>query len=417
MNLQTVEQILAQFRPGMTVYVPGVAGESLALFTALQAQPEAARGVRFVGMHFPGINRNDYLGLHPEARQRSYVMTGGLRAGFADGRAELVPLDHPASFRELRDHLDIDIAIAQVTPPDAHGICSLGLASDFLPAVWHKARRRVAHINPRLPRTQGSFQVRVADIDAAFESDHALLTYDGGTPDDAMRAHAAKVASLVRDGDTLEFGIGKLQAGILDALKDHRRLQIWSGMISTPVLGLLDAGAIASDGRIDAGAVLGDAAFYDRMGADPRLFLRPVSETHDVPRMAAIPHFCAINSAVEVDLFGQVNADSLGGRLAAGVGGLPAFVAGALLSPGGRSIIALPSATDDRKITRIVATLKHPALFALPRHAADFVVTEHGIAALRGLTVHQRAEALIAIADPVFRDDLAEQWAAIARRL
>lgn len=413
----TLDQLLDLLRPGMTVYVPGTSGESLPFYEALKARPEAAAGVRFVGMHFPGINRNDYLGLHPQARQRNYVMSQGLRAGLLDGRAELLPLDHPASYRDLRDNVQVDLAIAQLTPPDADGRCSLGLAYDFLPAVWAGAGMRVAHLNPRLPRTQGSFSVRMADLEAVCELDADLLQYDAGTADDSVRPHARRVAELVRDGDTLEFGIGKLQSGILEALGDHQRLRVWSGMVSPALMGLLDRGVIAGAGSVDCGVALGDADFYARLDGDDRFHFRPVCETHDAQRMAAIPGFCAINSAVEVDLFGQVNADSLKGRLLAGVGGLPPFVAGARESEGGRSIIALSAATDDGRFSRIVPTLAAPGLTALPRHMADYVVTDHGTAALRGLDVMARARALIAVAAPAHRDALEQAWAQMAARL
>lgn len=413
--LSTAAEIVAGLRPGMTVFLPGVSGESLAFAAALQANPEAAAGLRFTGMHFPGINRSDYLGLHPQARQCSHVLSPGMRAGLADGRAELLAFDHPGMFRHLADHLVPDLALAQVAPPDADGVCSLGPAWDFHAAVWRNARRRVAHINPRLPRTRGSFTVRAEDFDAAFEADDEILSYDAGAPTEAMARHAALVAGLVRDGDTLEFGIGKLQAAVLAALAGHRRLRIWSGMISTPLLQLLDCGAIRGKASVQAGVALGDAAFYRRLDADPTFFFRPVGETHDVRRIARIRSFCAINSAVEVDLFGQVNADSVNGRLVAGVGGLPPFAAGVALSPGGRSIIALPAATDDGRHSRIVATLGGNGLTALPRHLADYIVTEHGVAALKGLTIHARARALIDIAAPAFREVLARQWDEAAR--
>ena len=416
-RLLSLSEILGELKPGMNVFVPGMSGESLALFDALKQQPHAADGVRFLGAHFPGINRSDYLGLSLSARQRAYFMGSGLRPGLADGRAELVPLDYPGIYRELSAMDDIDIAFAQVSPPDAQGLCSLGVACDFQPAVWARARRRIAHINPRVPRTRGSFQIAYADLDAVFENDSDVLVYDGGTPNEAMREHAQRVASLVRDGDTLEFGVGKLQAGILSALTAHRNLKVWSGMVSSPVLPLLDSGTIAGRDAIQVGVALGDTALYERCACDEAFYFRPVSDTHDVRQIAAIDKFCAINSAVEVDLFGQVNADSLNGKLLAGVGGLPAFAAGALLSKGGRSIIALPAATDDGRFTRIVAQLGAPGVNALPRSAADYVVTEHGIASLRGLSVHQRARAMIEIAAPAFRETLAASWAEIAKRL
>lgn len=413
----SADEIVASLKPGMTVYVPGISGESLAFHEALQRNPDACAGVRFTGAHFPGINRSNYLGLHDKAAQRGYFMQSGLRKGFVDGRAELLPLDYPGIYRDLADNVEIDLAVAQLTPADADGIHSLGLSYDFLPAVWAKAKRRVAHINPRLPRTQGSFSVHHDQIDACFEADHALLEYDAGQASAGMREHAARVASLVHDGDTLEFGVGKLQAGILDALHGHRDLRVWSGMVSSPVLGLLDSGAIRGAGAITTGAALGDAAFYQRLDRDDTFYFRPTSETHDVCRLASIKGFCAINSAIEVDLFGQVNADRIGGKLAAGVGGLPAFAAGAMMAPQGRSIIALPAATDDGAISRIVATLDDKALTALPRHVADYVVTDYGIASLRGLGVHARARALMDIAAPAFRDALAERWSQIAQRL
>lgn len=405
----TLPEVLSRLKPGMTVYVSGMSGESTALYEALQANPAAAAGVRFVGALFPGINRSDYLGLAPDARQRAYFMLPGLRKGLLDQRAELMPLDYPGIYRDLGRLPEIDIAFVQLSPPDASGICSLGVSCDFQAAVWMRAKQRIAHINPRMPRTRSTFPVRYADLDAAFEMDQEILSYDAGTPGDAMRTHAGLVASLVRDGDTLEFGVGKLQSGILAALSEHQRLRVWSGMASAPILPLLDRGVITGKASVNIGVALGSADFYERTGSDEAFCFRPVNETHDVPTIAAFDNFCAINSAVEVDLFGQINAESANGRLIAGVGGLPAFVAGALQAPSGRSIIALPASTENGR-SRIVARLAGPGLAAFPRHSADYVVTEFGIAALRELDLAQRAAALIKIAAPEHRDTLAARW-------
>ena len=413
----SLTQILDLLRPGMTVYLPGVSGESLAFLAALKERPEAANGVCFTGVHFPGINRSDYLGLHPQARQRAYFMQPGLRAGFSDGRAELLSLDYPGIYRDLSQHADIDLALAQVGAPDQDGICSLGPSWDFISAVWSRARLRIGHVNPSYPCARGSQPVHIGDFDAVFESPDKILSYDAGEPDEAMCRHAAQVAGLVRDGDTLQFGVGKLQAGILRALGDHRGLRIYSGMISTPVLELLERGVIEGKASIQSGVALGDAKLYDRIGADPSFYFRPVNETHDIRRIAAIDDFCAINSAIEVDLFGQVNADGLNGRLVAGVGGMPAFVAGARLAARGRSIIVLPSTADNDTVSRIVPALGEGGLAALPRHEADYVVTDFGVADLAGLSVHGRAQALIAIAAPQFRETLAAAWHRIALRL
>lgn len=405
----TLSRVLDGFKPGMTVFVSGMSGESTALYQALQARPEAAAGVRFVGALFPGINRSDYLGLAPDARQRAYFMLPGLRQGLLDQRAELMPLDYPGIYRDLEQLPEIDLAFCQFSAPDESGLCSPGVSCDFQPAVWARAKRRIAHLNPAMPRTRSSFQPRYAEIDAVFEAEQEVLPYDAGTPDEGMRAHAALVASLVRDGDTLEFGVGKLQAGILAALSAHQRLRVWSGMASTPVLPLLDRGVIAGKNSINIGVALGDRGFYERAGRDEAFHFRPVSETHDVATIAAIEGFCAINSAVEVDLFGQVNAESAKSRLVAGVGGLPAFAAGALRARSGRSIIAMPAATEDGR-SRIVVRLAGPGLAALPRQSADYVVTEFGIATLRGLDLARRAAALIGVAAPTHREALAAQW-------
>lgn len=406
MNKTNVAAVVSSLRPGMTVYVPGMSGESLAFYAALQADPAAVAGVRFVGVHFPGINHSDYLGLHPQAQQRAYFMQPGLRQGLREARAEWLPLDYPGIYQDLSEQLTVDLALVHLTPPDEQGYCSLGPSLDFQPAVWRHARRRVAHINPRLPRVRASFQVNLKELDAFFEVPQDVLHYELPQADTNVAAQAEHVASLVEDGDTLEFGIGKLPSAVLSALRDHRRLRVYSGMVNPALSRLLDNGAII--GSVECGVALGDDAFYQRIAADDRFLFRPVSETHDVRRIAAIASFCAINSAVEVDLLGQVNADTVKGRCVAGVGGLPAFIAGARLSAGGKSIIALPSVTDNQQHSRIVAQLSSPV--AATRHEADYVVTEHGIARLRGLSARARAAALIAIAAPQFREALLRQW-------
>jgi acyl-CoA hydrolase len=417
LRLSSSAAALDLLRPGMTVFVPGMSGESLVLLEELTRHPERADGVTFVGVHFPGINRGDYLGLNPSVRQRAYFMSPALREGLLTGRVDLLPLDYPGIIRDLERMRPPDVAVAQGSPPDAQGMCSLGVSQDFLPSIWHRAKSRILHINPRLPRTRGSFAVRTSDCDVAFESDSTIPTLQDETPNPASLRLAALVAELIKDGDTLQFGVGRLQAAILGSLKNHRRLRVYSGMVSAPVTGLLDAGTIDGMGAIECGVALGNETFYRRLDRDPTFFFRPAAETHDVGRIAAIPNFCAINSAVEVDLFGQVNVDCLNGRLVAGVGGLPAFAAGAQMSPGGRSIIVLAASGDKGRVSRIICSAQSHPLIALPRHAADIVVTEYGVAHLRDRTIQQRAQALLSIAAPEFRDELAALWRNVERRL
>lgn len=413
---RSATDVIDVLNPGMTVFIPGMSGESLAIYDALRANPERADRVTFVGVHFPGVNNTDYLGLYPTVRLRAYFMSPTIRAHMAGGRIDLMPLDYPGIVRDIEDHLTIDAAIAQVSLPDDRGFCSLGTSHDFLPSAWQKARIRIAHINPRLPRVAGSFQLKLDDCEFAFECDSAIPSVATAPPDDALLRHARIAANLVVDGATLQFGVGRLQAAILRSLRNHRDLRVYSGMVSAPILNLLESGAIRHDCPVECGVALGDADFYASLDRDLRFYFRPARETHDLRRLASIPNFCAINSALEVDLVGQVNVDSVNGRLSSGMGGLPVFASAARLSPGGRSIIILPSTANDGQTSRIVCKLED-CLVAVPRHDADYVVTEYGVAQLRGLSVHERALAMISIAAPQFRSSLEEKWRAVASTL
>ena len=412
----TLNDAVALLRPGMNVIVPGTSGESLGFFEALRRSPDKAAGVRFIGVHFPGINQSDYAGLHPQAQQRAYFFQPHLRAPMREGRVDLMPLDYAGAWRDLQC-LRIDLALAQVSAPDASGKMSLGTCYDFTPAVWRKAALRIAHINPRLPRTRGAFCIDRADCDLICEEDSPLVTQLAGDPSPELAKIGRQVAALIRDGDTLQLGIGKMQSGVVRSLRNHRHLRVWSGLITEEITGLLDAGAIEGEAAIVAGVALGDEALYRRLAEDTSFYFRSVGETHDVCRIAQIPGFVSVNAAIEVDLFGQVNCDCLDGRLLAGVGGMPPFVAGAHLSVGGRAIFCLSSTANKGTVSRIVPKLGPGSMVGAPRHALDIVVSEHGALNVAHLSLQQRAEGLIALAAPEFRDQLAADWSAISANL
>ena len=403
--------------PGQRVFVPTMSGESALLAEDLAADPERARGVTFCGAMFPGIDRSDYLAVHPLARVEAHFMSPGVRRGIAEGRADLLALDYRGIARHLLDGPAPDIAIAQLTPPDADGYCSAGLAADFMPLVWPRAARRVAHLNPLLPRTAGSFRVHVREIDLAVEAARPALTWNEPACGDIESRIGAFVANLVRDGDTLQFGIGSVPVALAGALAAHRRLRIHGGMVSGSLRMLWEAGALDRDARITTGVVLGNKALHDFAAQLPTLWLTDVRHTHDAAAIGAMPRFVAINSAVEVDLFGQVNAERAGGVLQAGAGGLPVFAQGALASPGGRLLICLPASARGGTVSRIVPALGAQGLCTVPRHLADAVVTEFGIAELRGLGVDARAQALIAIAAPAHRAALDQAWQTMRQAL
>jgi acyl-CoA hydrolase len=408
-------RLVDSLQPGMRVFVSTLSTESALLRDELRADPDRARDVTFTGVQFPGIDRVDYLAMHPQARLTAFFMSAAVRTGLAEGRAELLGLDYSGIARHLRDATPPDLAIAQLTPPDSDGWCSAGLASDFMPLVWSRATRRIAHLNPRMPRTRGSFRVHISELDAAVEADVPLLSFEEPGCGDIEARIGSRVAALVRDGDTLQFGIGSVPLALAAALTSHRRLRIHGGMVSSTLRTLWEAGAIDRDAPIMTGVVLGDPAFHDFAAHLERLFLADVTRTHDIAVIGSIARFVAINTAIEVDLFGQVNAERANGVIHAGAGGLPAFANGALASQGGRLLVCIAATARKGSVSRIVPALGTQGLCTLPRHLADAVVTEHGVAELRGLSLDARAHALIAIAAPEHRSSLSAAWSDIRR--
>jgi len=414
-----MKRLVDALQPGQRVFVSTLSTESALLRDELLADPERARDVTFCGVQFPGIDRTDYLALHPQARLVAHFMSPAVRRVMAEGtqqaRAELLSQDYLGIARLLLDEPPVDLAIAQLTPPDADGWCSPGLACDFMPLVWTRARSRIAHLNPRLPRTRGSFRVHASEMDFVVEADVPLLSFADPRSGEVETRIGQHVATLVRDGDTLQFGIGSVPAALAHSLTGHRGLRFHGGMLPTALQRLWEASAMDRDAPITTGVVLGDPGLHDFVTRLEPLWMTDVTHTHGAAALAAIPRLVAINTAVEVDLFGQVNSERAGGVIQAGAGGLPAFAQGALASPGGRLLICLPASARKGAVSRIVPALASDALCTLPRTLTDVVVTEHGVAELRGRSLDARAQALIAIAAPEHRPALATAWDDIRR--
>ncbi len=412
-----MERLTDAFAPEMRVFTPTLSNESALLAQELRERPERARGINFCGVQFPGIDRMDYLALHPEARQTAYFMSQPTRSALRDGRASLLSQDYLGIARTLQQGEPVDLAIAQLSAPDQNGWCSPGLSCDFMPLVWPRARRRIAHINPNLPRIPSSFRVHVSELDGQVVSEQPLLDFQDPAAGEVERRIGDLVANLVHDGDTLQFGIGSVPLALAGSLTSHRNLRFHGGLVSSALQTLWESGALNPDAKIITGVVLGDQKFRAFVGHLDQLWLTSVADTHNLATLAGIQRFMAINSAVEVDLFGQVNAERVGGALAAGAGGLPAFAQGALASPDGRLLICLASTTRKGNVSRIVPTLGTDAICTLPRYLADTVVTEHGVADVRGLSLHERAQALIGIAAPEHRESLGQAWSEIRLKL
>lgn len=401
-------ELASLLRPGMTVYAPGAEGESALVVEALKAAPEAAAGVRFVGVWLPGYNRTDYAALHPQARSTAFFVGPELRKSFADGKVGYVPVSYAGIYDHLRDREAVDLALLHVSEPDEAGRVSLGVANDFAPAILDKAKMTVAHVNPLMPRTRGT-TIAYADLDSVIDAP-CPLAGRAAAIDPVFAAIGGHLAAFIDDGDTLEVGIGGVQ-GVLTAFTDKRGLAIHAGALTDAVLPLVQAGAIAArENAITTGIAWGSDALYGFVRDDPRVRFAPVGWTHAIATLAGIERLKAINAAIEVDLLGQVNAEMVGGRRISSAGGITDFMRGARLSPGGFSVVALPATAKRGTVSRIVPTLEPGTAVSVARTDMELVATEHGVADLRGLSVDARAEALIAIAAPQFRDGLAQAW-------
>jgi acyl-CoA hydrolase len=324
------------------------------------------------------------------------------------GRLEVIPCHYsalPRLFAEGR--LPHDVGLVQVSPPDADGNCSLGVGVDYVSDAIKHTRVLIAEVNRRMPVTRGSAKVALSRFAAVCETDRPLLEAPDRQPDDVERAIARHVAGLVEDGDTIQIGVGTLPSAVLAALSGHQDLGLHSGMISDGVVALVDKGVMTGRRKqIDAGALvtgaaLGTTNLYERL-ADLPVEFRPASYTHAPAVLAQLASLVSINSAIEVDLTGQVGAEVAGDTYVGAVGGQVDFSRAASLT-GARSIIAIRSTTRGRSTVKPILEF---GVVTTARSDVDFVVTEHGIAGLRGATLEQRADRLIRVAAPEHRDEL-----------
>lgn len=387
------------------VFIPCGAAEPLALFEAFKAQPGGAEGLTFVGAFLPGATRSDWASL---GRAEGTFVSADWRESFEAGRFTFTPLTYFQTYGWL-ETTPLDAAVFHVSPPES-GRCSLGVASDLSPAVMGRDVLKVGVVNRQMPATRGP-SIPLEAFDVVVEIDQPLAEYDAGALDPAFDRISHTIAELTPEGASVQFGIGKAGVAALAALKGRKGLKIHSGMVTDPLLEVLDSGAVD---EVVTGLALGTRPLFDRCATDERIRFEPTSFTHDIRTLAAIPRLVTVNSALEVDLFGQANAEFIGGRQVSGVGGLTDFLRGARLSQGGVPIVALNATAKGR--SRIVPRLA-PDAVSVPRADMGVVVTEHGHADLRGLSLDARAAALIAIAAPEHRDGLASDWDQMRRSL
>ena len=411
------DDVPALLEPGMTVYVAGGANEPVTVLDALRRQPDTAAGVTWIQSIVPALNRFDFCSLHDESRAIAFFITPETRASYRAGRVDFIPCQLRAVADLLEEGLDIDLAIMSVSaPPDGAredaADFGAGLNCDYVDVVFGRARRVVAEVNSALPDPPDGPRIEARGIDFAVPVSRPPDPFPLPEPDDAARAIARNVATLVRDGDTIQTGIGSIPYAVLGALGEKNDLGLHSGILDDGVMDLVERGVITGARKtIDRGRhvtayAMGTPALYAWLGERANVRFRPVNYTHGAGVLARIDRFVSINSALEIDLAGQVNAEMIRGAQVTGTGGSVDFMRGAAGSRGGRSIVALGATAAGGKVSRIVPRLGDGNAATALRTDVDYVVTEHGVADLRFRPERGRAAALAEIAAPEFRDEL-----------
>ncbi|MBI2161866.1 MAG: acetyl-CoA hydrolase/transferase family protein [Candidatus Rokubacteria bacterium] len=403
---------VARLRPGMKVLLPPACGEPAALVGEICRQAPRLTDLTLLG----GIHLGDYPWARPEHAALRYVtwhMAPRLEEARRRGRVEFVPIRYYDLTREFvaGGVWAPDCVLVHTAPPDERGYLSLGVSVGVALPAARRAPLVIAQVNPAMPRTLGNAFLHRSQVDAWVEVDEPLTPYPPTPVGEVERAIGRHVAALVPDGATVQVGVGAIPQAALEALVDHRELALHSLLVDSSVT-LVERGVVTNAckrvhrGRMDIAEAMGTRRLFDFLHENPLVNMESSAFVHDPATVASLDRFVAINSALEVDLTGQVTAESLGPRQVAGIGGQFDFVLGAGRSRGGATVIALPSTGREGAVSRIVPRLSAGAAVTSPRFVAEWVVTEHGAAALRGKGERGRAEALLAVAHPRFQGEL-----------
>jgi 4-hydroxybutyrate CoA-transferase len=407
------DEALAVVRSGQRVYIHNGNAEPTELVQALTRRGPELQDVEVLHMATMGVA--DYILPEYEGhfRHNALFIGGNVRRAVQEGRADFTPI----FLSEIEGlftsgALPIDVCLLQCTPPDQYGYMSLGPSIDASLTAAQCAKHVIVEINDQTPRTLGDTFLHVSRVDAFIETSHPLAEYPKHEISDIHRAIARHVAPLIPDGATIQTGIGGIPEAVLGMLRDHKDLGIHSEMVPDSVVGLIQAGVINNERKtlhphkVIAGFVLGTKLLFDFINNNPVFEFHRTAYANDPFVIAQNDRMVALNSAIEVDLTGQVCADSMGHTMYSGIGGQVDFLRGAARSKGGLPIITLPSTAKNGTVSRIVPRLQPGAGVVTSRGDVHYVITEHGVAYLHGKTLRQRAEALIAIADPKFREEL-----------
>lgn len=412
---QTAEQALQAVRSGMRVYIQPGCAEPETLVEALLKRGPFVRNVEVV--HLLTLGNADYVKPEMEGhfRHNAIFIGGNVREAVNDGRADYTPVNL-SEVEQLFETgaMPLDVALIQVSPPDSHGFCSFGVGVDTTLTAAKCAKYVVAQVNDQTPRTYGDSFIHVSKIEAFVESSRPLCELPKPEITEMHVAIAKNVASLIEDGAVLQTGIGGIPDAVLPFLMDRKDLGVHTELVSDSVIPLIEAGVITGNRKnykprkIVLGFALGSKELFDFVDNNPIFEFHPNSYTNDPGLIARNDNMVAINSALEIDLTGQVCSDSIGTYFYSGIGGQVDFLRGATRSKGGKPIIALPSTARNGTISRITPMLSPGAGVVTSRGLIRYVVTEYGVAYLHGKSIRERAKALIEIAHPKFREALYE---------
>lgn len=414
-KIVTAEAALQTVKSGDRVVTGHACGEPQVLVEALVARAPELSNVEIVHMVAMGPAKYAQPGMEASFRHNALFVGGSTRKAVEEKRADYTPCffsEIPRLFREKL--LPVDAALIQVTPPDEEGFCSFGVSADYTMAAAECAKTVIAQINAKLPRTGGA-SIHLDAINLIVESDQPLIELKPPVIGEIEKRIGENVAALIPDGATLQLGIGAIPDAVLLFLKDKKDLGIHSEMFSDGVVVLAEAGVVTNKkktintGKFTAAFLMGTRKLYDFIDNNPDVELHPVDYINDPYVIGQHENMMSINSALQVDLMGQVNAEMIGSRQFSGIGGQVDFVRGVSRSKDGKSIIALPATASGGKISRIACELDRGAAVSTSRNDVHHIVTEYGVANLRGKSLRERAIALIAIAHPDFRAALTEE--------
>jgi 4-hydroxybutyrate CoA-transferase len=412
LSFVSAEEAVKVIRSGNRVFVHTAAAAPQMLVNAMTARASELSNVDLIHLHTEGPAPYVDMKYKGSFFTNAMFIGANVRAAMPTEMADYIPVflsDTPMLFR--RGHLPVDVAMLTVSPPDRNGWCSLGVSVDCSLAAAQTAKYVIAEVNPNMPRTHGDSFLHVSSFHALVESNTPLHEVVPTEPTEAEFQIGQHIAGLVEDGATLQLGIGSIPNAVLAALGNHRRLGIHTEMFTDGVIDLVHKGVITGEekkrqrGEITATFLIGSKRLYDFVHDNPLIRMMEASYTNDTSIIRKNPKVTAINSAIEIDLTGQICADSIGSRMYSGVGGQMDFIRGAALSEGGKPIIAMTSTTAKGQ-SKIVAALKQGAGVVTTRAHVHYVVTEYGVANLFGKNLPQRAKALSDIAHPDFREEL-----------